>query len=470
MNLAADMTGRVLAGRYRVDGRIGRGGFAVVYRGIHLELGSPVAIKIITRPSAELLARFRREARVQDRLHSRFIVRLRDFGSDGGLPFIVQDFVEGRNLRDVVEFDGPMIPRRAAEITRQICLALDEAHHNGIIHRDIKPANVMLVETSRGEEIRLLDFGIAKAVDDASREVALTRTGQVFGTVAYMAPEQLRAQKPTPQTDLYAIGGLFYTLLTGSHPYQGTIEAVAMQHLVGPLPRLPRESPTVLEAVIQRAMAKEPSDRYRSAAAMARAIETLADQIGSWSPLPNDEATDVVARDRSEVLDSALFEAMLVSGSRQRSSSGELRGELVARDKRLLGIPITRRLVAATAGAATMGVLIAVAIVKAPTSDRADDKPTVVPVPPVLERDQPSPARKPERVIVHPIEVPRRQASSSRPALDDLLERARRAHRAADYEAAGALYDEWLRQGISDPRYDEVRSLRRATTERRPPR
>lgn len=281
--------GRIIGGRYRLDERIGEGGFGQVYRGTHLELGTQVAVKLTLQGRKDLLARFRREALAQERLDVRFIVRVRDFGREpDGVHYLVQNFIDGQTLLSLIEAHGRLAPKRAVELCRQVCLALDEAHAQGIVHRDIKPANIMVVSTRRGEEIRLLDFGIAKILDSATE--GLTETGQVFGTVAYMAPEQIQGHAPVPQTDLYAVGGVLYHALVGRYPYLGPIKSVAMQHLLAPPPALPPHLPDTLSRLVAQAMAKEIADRPVSARAMADALAALQPLLTDQTP-DDDEVT-----------------------------------------------------------------------------------------------------------------------------------------------------------------------------------
>lgn len=283
------LIGRIIGGRYRLDASIGEGGFGQVYRGTHLELGTAVAVKIARNDRAQLLARFRREALAQERLESRFTVRVRDFGREpDGLHYLVQNFIDGSTLLALIEAGGVLLPSRAVELCRQVCLALDEAHLQGIIHRDIKPANIMVVQTWKGEEVRLLDFGIAKILDDETD--GLTVTGQVFGTVAYMAPEQIQGRPATAETDIYALGGVLFHALAGHYPYLGSIKSVGMQHLLSPPPQLPPHLPAGLQEIVQRAMSKPVEARYPSAREMAEALElagaSLASEGLSVAPVP----------------------------------------------------------------------------------------------------------------------------------------------------------------------------------------
>lgn len=320
------LVGERIADRYHIEALIGSGGFGAVYQAQHLELGTRVAIKVVTHARPDLLLRFRREAQAQDRLQSRYIVRLKDYGcTDEGLHFMVQSFVAGRTLKEAVAEDGPLAPLRAARLVRQICLALAEAHDLGVLHRDIKTGNVMLTDYRGEEEVRLLDFGLARIRDD-DRE-ALTLTGQVFGTVAYIAPERLRGEEAGPAADIYSAGVLLYALLAGRPPYEGDLRTVASLHLAGPLPSMPEGVPAALGHVIHRAMAKRPEDRFAGADAMAEALLRVIEAHGETSgPLDEPEVLgSTLVFDRSgdvgEVLTSARSTAETMSPARTRPRS-----------------------------------------------------------------------------------------------------------------------------------------------------
>ncbi len=268
------LVGRVVGGQFRIDGLIGQGGFGAVFRAWDLSLERPVAVKVIAHAGVEALAaRFHREAQVQARFRHPAIVRLLYFGEDAGLCFMVQELVEGRTLRAVVNREGPLAPDRVVRLFASLLDALDEAHGEGVVHRDLKPANIMLVEGRRGEEVRLLDFGIAKIIEQSDAIETLTATGAVIGTPAWMSPEQATRQPVTPAADLYAIGCVMYYALTGRKPFTGTPVQILMDHANRAPDPLPATVPAPLAAVVRRAMAKRPGDRFPSADAMKAALE-----------------------------------------------------------------------------------------------------------------------------------------------------------------------------------------------------
>src|ERR1039457_5765280 len=213
-----DMTQpRLLGGRYELDGIVGRGGMAEVYRARDIRLDRIVAVKTLREDLARdqtFQARFRREAQSAASLNHPSIVAVYDTGEDmlgpTPVPYIVMEYVDARTLRDLLREDHRLLPERALEITDDVLLALDSSHRNGIVHRDIKPGNVML---TRAADVTVMDFGIARAVSDA--QATMTQTAQVIGTAQYLSPEQARGERVDARSDLYSAGCLLYELLTG---------------------------------------------------------------------------------------------------------------------------------------------------------------------------------------------------------------------------------------------------------------
>jgi eukaryotic-like serine/threonine-protein kinase len=270
---------RLLGGRYELDGIVGRGGMAEVYRARDIRLDRIVAVKTLREDLARdqtFQARFRREAQSAASLNNPSIVAVYDTGEDntGGshIPYIVMEYVDGRTLRDLLRDDRRLLPERALEITDGVLRALDYSHRSGIVHRDIKPGNVML---TRGGQVKVMDFGIARAVSDA--QATMTQTAQVIGTAQYLSPEQARGERVDARSDLYSTGCLLYELLTGRPPFLGDSPvAIAYQHVrENPVPpsRIDPEVPQWADAIVLRAMAKDPRDRYQSAAEMRADIQ-----------------------------------------------------------------------------------------------------------------------------------------------------------------------------------------------------
>src|SRR5437764_1677254 len=273
------MVSPMLAGRYQLGEVIGHGGMAEVHRGRDVRMGREVAIKLLRPDLARdpsFQGRFRREAQAAAALSHPAIVAVYDTGEDhhDGVvtPYIVMEYVEGRTLRDVLATEGRLLPQRAMEITAQVCAALEQAHRAGIVHRDIKPGNVML--TSSGE-VKVMDFGIARAVTGAA--ATMTQTAAVIGTAHYLSPEPARGEHVDARSDVYSTGCLLYELLTGGPPFSGdSAVAVAYQHVrEEPVPpsRIEPDVSPALDAIVLKAMAKNRANRYQTAGEMRADIE-----------------------------------------------------------------------------------------------------------------------------------------------------------------------------------------------------
>lgn len=259
------MQQKVLDGRYELDHKIGEGGMARVYAGRDLRLSRRVAIKIPHKhfsSDPDFLERFRHEAQAAAMLAHPNIVDVYDVGQDGDIHYIVMEFVEGTDLKTLINREGPLPVAQAVGIAEQIARGLHAAHRAGMVHRDIKPQNVIV--TADGQA-HVTDFGVAKS----QLSTALTETGVAFGTVDYLSPEQARGRPATAQSDLYALGVVLYEMLTGRLPFQGdSAVAVAMKHATEPPPpprQLNPQIPQSLEKLMLRALAKEPAQRPQSA-------------------------------------------------------------------------------------------------------------------------------------------------------------------------------------------------------------
>lgn len=278
---------RVLSGRYRVDDLIGRGGMASVYRGYDQTLGRTVAIKILRTDlagDAAFRTRFRLEAQAASRMAHPTIVRVFDAGedvetgldgNDRPVPYIVMELVQGRLLKDVIA-EGPVPTDDALRYVDGILEALEYSHRAGVVHRDIKPGNVMITEAGR---VKVMDFGIARAVSDSSSTVA--ETTAIVGTAAYFSPEQAKGESVDARADLYSAGVVLYELLAGRTPFRGdTPVAVAYQHVSeAPLPpsEINDTIPRALDAIVLRALAKDPFQRPQDAASFREALDETAD-------------------------------------------------------------------------------------------------------------------------------------------------------------------------------------------------
>ena len=261
--------GKIFAGRYRIIKQIGRGGMADVYLAKDLILdGEEVAVKVLrtnyqTDPIA--VARFQREARAMADLDHPHIVRITDIGEEEGQQYLAMEYVAGLDLKRYIKEHHPLSNEEAVRIMGQILLAMRLAHTRGIVHRDLKPQNILLTPDGTA---KVTDFGIAVAF----AETSLTQTNSMLGSVHYLSPEQARGSKATFQSDIYAMGIIFYEMLTGHIPYDGdSAVTIALQHFQKPLPSVIAENPSVpqaLENVVIKATAKKLTDRYKSVAEM----------------------------------------------------------------------------------------------------------------------------------------------------------------------------------------------------------
>lgn len=267
------MEARTLNRRYRLDEIIGEGGMAVVYRGYDTLLNRIVAIKLLRAQYGaddNFLKRFEREAQSVARLSHPNIVNVYDVGQDGDSRYIVMEYVDGRNLKELIRRQGPFSVDGATYIIRQVAGALDYAHAHGIIHRDIKPQNILVDQEGN---VKVADFGIAKGLSDAT----LTEVGIGMGTVHYVSPEQARGEHAVPGSDIYATGVVLYEMLTKRVPFEADAPVgVAMQHVNSAPPPPSQFNPALtpgVEAVVLRALAKDPADRFPTATALADALE-----------------------------------------------------------------------------------------------------------------------------------------------------------------------------------------------------
>jgi serine/threonine-protein kinase len=301
-----------VGGRYELGELLGRGGMAEVRKGTDTRLGRVVAVKRLRTDlasDATFQARFRREAQSSASLNHPSIVAVYDTGEEPGAdgsgiaqPYIVMEYVAGRTLRDILREGRKILPERALEITSGVLSALDYSHRAGIIHRDIKPGNVMLTPSG---DVKVMDFGIARAISDASS--TMTQTAAVVGTAQYLSPEQARGETVDSRSDVYSAGCLLYELLTGRPPFIGDSPvAVAYQHVreqAAPPSDHDTDLPPELDAIVMKSLAKRVEDRYQSAAAMRSDIERYlagrpvqAAAVPPVVPSPATGATQVAGR------------------------------------------------------------------------------------------------------------------------------------------------------------------------------
>ena len=274
----------IIAGRYQLEGRLGFGGMSTVHLAFDMRLERRVAVKLLAEHLAEdptFVSRFQREAQAAARLVHPNIVQIFDSGLDdgSGRHYIVMEYIEGQSCAEILRDDGWMQVEEAVAVIEQACEGLHYAHRHGVVHRDVKPGNLL---RSRTGEVKLADFGIAKATEQSS----ITQVGSVLGTAAYLAPEQARGEEAGPRADLYALGVVAYQLISGRLPYEaGSLTELALKQQ--------REEPPLLDTLVAAvcpelaesiavALALDPRERYQTAREMGRAISDGADGI---SPL-----------------------------------------------------------------------------------------------------------------------------------------------------------------------------------------
>jgi eukaryotic-like serine/threonine-protein kinase len=273
------LLGRVLAGRYRILAQLGSGGMGVVYRVEHVHIGKVMALKVLHDDLArrsDVQMRFQREAEAASRLASAHTVQVFDFGESDGRMYLVMEYIEGTTLEALVTDHGALPFARAARIAAQICASATEAHAQGIVHRDIKPENVMIARIDGRETAKVLDFGLAK-LRAGSQVTTVTTTGLIVGTPEYMSPEQIRGEPIDARGDIYAIGALLYHVCTGDPPFVADAPfAILTKHLTEPVVPpsrvAPGHVPREADWIFEKALAKDPADRFGSAAELRAAL------------------------------------------------------------------------------------------------------------------------------------------------------------------------------------------------------
>ena len=321
--------GKIFAGRYRIVKQIGRGGMADVYLAKDLILdGEEVAVKVLrtnyqTDPIA--VARFQREARAMADLDHPHIVRITDIGEEDGQQYLAMEYVAGLDLKRYIKEHYPLSNEEAVRIMGQILLAMRLAHARGIVHRDLKPQNILLTPDGTA---KVTDFGIAVAF----AETSLTQTNSMLGSVHYLSPEQARGSKATFQSDIYAMGIIFYEMLTGHIPYDGdSAVTIALQHFQKPLPSVIAENPSVpqaLENVVIKATAKKLSDRYQSVSEMYVDLSTSLSYNRRNEPkLVFDDASQADTKTLPKVPQSTLTSIPKAPAQEERPQSKKLTPE-----------------------------------------------------------------------------------------------------------------------------------------------
>ena len=284
------LLGQVLDGRYKIESVLGQGGMGMVFRATQTSVQRPVAVKTLNPSLAaapQFFERFRREAEIASRLRHPNVITIFDFGrAPDGTCYFVMELLQGESLKEMVKREGPMSLRRAVSLIEQACQGLAHAHAEGCVHRDLKPHNIMVQQLSGKDFVKVLDFGLVKAME-AEDEDQLTSTGQVLGTPQYMPPEQAGGEAVDPRSDLYSMAGVLYYCLTGSSPYgANTVRKALTASLTQPVPpvnskRQGAPVPAALDAFFKKALSPEKEDRYQNAQEF---IDAMLDTIADLSP------------------------------------------------------------------------------------------------------------------------------------------------------------------------------------------
>jgi serine/threonine protein kinase len=270
--------GAVIAGKYRIEHKLGEGGMGTVLAATHLMLGTRVAIKVLHAEMARehaVVERFLREGRTSAQLRSEHVCRVADVGVEGGVPYLVMELLDGRDLGSLVKAHGPMPPAMVCEYVLQACAGLAEAHAIGFVHRDLKPGNLFLTHRPDGTPlIKVLDFGVAKAPD--SGNFSLTQTSSVMGSPGYMSPEQLRSSRDVDaRSDVWSLGVVMFELMAGCQPFPaGSITELALRVAMDPTPALPGV-PRPYAEIVEHCLEKDPARRFQDVAALASALAAI---------------------------------------------------------------------------------------------------------------------------------------------------------------------------------------------------
>ncbi|WP_426751821.1 protein kinase domain-containing protein [Myxococcus sp. Y35] len=281
------LLGQVLDGRYKIESVLGQGGMGMVFRATQTSVQRPVAVKTLNPSLAaapQFFERFRREAELASRLRHPNVITIFDFGrSPDGTCYYVMELLEGESLKEMVKRQGPMSLRRALSLVEQACQGLAHAHAEGCVHRDLKPHNIMVQQLSGQDFVKVLDFGLVKAMESEEEE-QLTSTGQVLGTPQYMPPEQAGGESVDQRSDLYSMAGVLYFCLTGSSPFgANTVRKALTASLTQAVPSVNTKRqgapvPAALDAFFKKALAPEKEDRYQNAQEFIDAmLDTVAD-------------------------------------------------------------------------------------------------------------------------------------------------------------------------------------------------
>jgi len=439
----ASLTGTILADRYRVLERLGRGGMGSVYLAEHMTIGKKLAVKVLSpkfmsRP--DLVERFLREARATSLISQQNVIEIMDFGDtpDGSVFFVMEHLV-GEDLRILLRREGRLPWSRVRHIVIQICRALEAAHAAGVIHRDMKPDNCFRVSRGGDEDfIKVLDFGIAKVQDGGEK---LTKTGMIFGTAKYMAPEQAQGNSSDPRVDVYAVGIIMYELLCGRVPFRGKdFATVLTQHLFDkpePPSRWAPEAgiPPAVEAVVLKALLKDPALRFATMTEMIAALEALGTPAGAAVAVAHESLSRPDMSASMTFKDSAVASGTSLSAMSGASLPVEAGPTSAARgvDRRLLGLGIGGLVLAG--GLAVAGVFVAGGSADEPGADEgegaspaaraSDDEPAAKTAPATASPTPASASAEPSPALADPSRATLHFETNVRAAILDAADRGR---------------------------------------------
>ena len=327
---ATDLVGQVVADRYHVIKKLGEGGMGQVYLAEHVKMGRRSAIKVMN-PSMvhdpDAVARFNREASNASRITHPNVCAIYDFGeTPEGLIYLAMEFIEGEPLTELLERDGALPVRRAVGIFVQVADALQAAHDLGIVHRDLKPDNIMLAQKKGGDQVKVVDFGIAKAVGGDESGQKVTKTGLVVGTPEFMSPEQLSGDKLDGRSDLYSLGLVFYRMLAGKLPFEATtVQETMIKRLTDEPAKLAASRPDLtfppgLQAVLDSALMRNPLERYQTVAKFADDVESVTG-IGrsTTGGVPQTRAGITDTEGKTQLLDTSAGKTQRISATRAPS-------------------------------------------------------------------------------------------------------------------------------------------------------
>lgn len=311
--------GETVAGRYRLERRLGAGGMSTVYLAVDDVLERQVAIKLLAEHLSEdkaFLTRFRNEARSAARLTHPNVVQVYDTGEEEGRHFIVMEYVRGKSGAQLLRERGNLPIDEAVRLASQACDGLRYAHSKGIVHRDVKPGNLLIAEDGT---VKIADFGIAKAAE----QTRVTKAGSVLGTAAYISPEQAHGKEATPASDIYSLGVVVYQFLSGRLPYEySSITELALKQQsqeIKPLPSIAKKVPEGLDHAVRRALARNPENRYADAGEMAVALRSGASGEAVAPPEPDEAATQLLPAEEEAPATAAT---LAIPAARGRPSEG----------------------------------------------------------------------------------------------------------------------------------------------------